>query len=276
MNQQVRRAGREAAAWVEGLARLGYVSKGAVYLILGLLAAEAGMGKGGATADRRDTIGVILHMPFGRALLLVMAAGLLGYALWRVSSGLFDSERRGHDAKGSIIRIGSMMRGLFYGAFAFEVLRVVLHRGNGGSGSDAAARHWTQRLMDKPTGRWGVAIAGLTIIGYGLYQLGRAWSGKLGKQLDLRRAGASARRWMSGISRFGMAARGIVFGVIGVSLIRAALRHNPAAARGTSGALRQIASQPFGGWLLAITGLGLAAYGIYGFINARYRRIDAA
>jgi hypothetical protein len=267
---------RKAAGWVEGLARLGYASKGAVYVILGLLAAAAGLGLGGAAADRRDSITFILHMPFGRALLLVMAAGLLGYALWRVSSGLFDSERRGHDLKGLIIRIGGIVRGLFYGTFAFEVLRVALHRSNGGSGSDATARHWTQRLMNKPFGKWAVAIAGLAIIGYGLYQLGRAWSGKLGRQLDLQRASAGARRWMSGISRFGMGARGIVFGVIGISLIRAAMRHNPAAARGTSGALRQIAGQPFGGWLLAIIGLGLAAYGVYAFINARYRRIDAA
>jgi hypothetical protein len=67
----------------------------------------------------------------------------------------------------------------------------------------------------------------------------------------------------------------VIFGVIGVSLIRAAILYNPKAARGTSGAMQQIAAQPFGGWMLVVIAIGLIAYGIYAFINARYRRIKA-
>jgi hypothetical protein len=271
----MRQAGSSAAPWVERLARLGYISKGTVYVILGLLAAAAGAGiVGGETADRRETLDFILRQPFGRVLLLVIAVGLLGYAFWRISSGFADSERRGNGLKGMAMRIGSIVRGALYAGFAIEVIRLAKGHAQG-SGGDASTRHWTQRVMSEPFGRWAVALAGAIVIGYGVYQLYRAVTSKLGNQLRLERASGPARRLMVATSRFGMAARGIVFGVIGESLIRAAFRHDSRAAKGTSGALREIASQPFGAWLLIIIGIGLAAYGVYSFVNARYRVIKA-
>ena len=76
------------------------------------------------------------------------------------------------------------------------------------------------------------------------------------------------------ISRFGIAARGVIIVVIGFSLTRAAIRHDPSAARGTSGAFHQIGASSFGRLLLIIVGVGFATYGVYAFINARYRRIQ--
>jgi len=271
----MRKAGDAVAPWVERLARLGYVSKGTVYLILGLLAAAAGAGLGGEAADRRDTLNFILRQPFGRLLLLVIAIGLAGYALWRISSGFADWERRGTSLKGIALRIGSIVRGLVYGGFAVEVIRLVEGRERG-SGSDASTRHWTQRVMREPFGRWAVALAGAIVVGYAVYQLYRAAAARLGKQLRLQSASPRSRRLIIATCRLGMAARGVVFGVIGGSLIIAAFHHDPRKAKGTSGALREIASQPFGRWLLVIIGIGLAAYGVYSFINARYRIIRTA
>ena len=272
----MRQAGGAVAPWVERLARLGYISKGTVYVTLGLLAAAAGAGLGGETADRRDTLNFILRQPFGRVLLVIIAVGLLGYALWRISSGVADSERRGTNLKGIALRIGSVVRGLLYAGFAVEVLRLATGGHARGSGSDASTRHWTQRAMREPFGRWAVALAGAIVLGYGVYQLYRAAAARLGKQLRLESASARNRRVIVRISRLGIAARGVVFGVIGGSLIVAAFRHDSRAAKGTSGALREIASQPFGRWLLVIIGIGLAAYGVYSFVNARYRVIKAA
>jgi hypothetical protein len=270
----MRLAGDAVAPWVERLARLGYVSKGIVYVILGLLAAEAGAGLGGETGDRRETLNFILRQPFGRVLLVIIAVGLFGYAAWRISSGLADSERRGTNLKGVALRGGSIVRGVLYAGFAVEVIRLAGGHASG-SGSDASTRHWTQRAMREPLGRWGVGLAGAIVLGYGVYQLYRAVAAKLGKQLRLERAQARVRRVIVGISRLGIGARGVVFGVIGASLMRAALRYDPRAAKGTAGALRVIASQPFGRWLLVLIGIGLAAYGVYSFANARYRVIKA-
>src|SRR3954470_770826 len=87
--------------WIERLARLGYISVGAVYAIIGGIAAAAALHGGHRTPDKRDAFFFIIEKPFGNALLLVIAAGLAGYAIWRLSAGVFDSDRRGSDAKGT-------------------------------------------------------------------------------------------------------------------------------------------------------------------------------
>lgn len=214
------------------------------------------------SADRGNAIDLIGSKPFGKIVLMIIAIGLVGYAAWRVISGINDAERHGSDAKGLIVRAGSIIRGFFYGWFAYEIVRLLMHHG-GGSGSDQTSRHWTARVMQHPFGRWAVGAAGLAVIGYGAYQIYRAATNKVRDHLDPKIDDS-----LVAISRFGIAARAIIFGVIGVSLIRAAVLYNPNAARGTSGAVHQ-----FSGWMLTIIALGLIAYGAYAFINARYRRI---
>lgn len=255
--------------WVERLARFGYVCKGIVYVIIGLLAAATIVGRG-QPADRQYAFHYILEKPFGRLLLIVIAFGLIGYAAWRISSGIDDSENHGADAKGLAIRFASIARGVFYGWIAIELTRQVLEHHMSGKTSDTQARHWTARAMDEPFGRWVVAIAGACVIGYSVWQLIVAATGRLPKQIR-----KSVPAELIAIARFGIAARAVVFAIVGGSLISAAIRYTPAKARGTSGAMRTIAIQPFGPWLLALTGIGFAAYGVYAFINARYRRIEA-
>jgi hypothetical protein len=247
---------------IERLARLGYLSIGIVYIIAGLLAAA-----GGSTRGPKGAFTFIRHQPFGRVALAVIVIGLAGYALWRFIDGIADSEDRGSDAKAIAVRIGSVARGVVYAAIAIEVLR-------GGGGGGDKTKHWTARLMEKPFGRWIVAVAGLAFVGAAAYQLYRAFSAKLSKRLHLDSLDASLRRNVVAISRFGIGARGIIFFLIGGSLIVAALRYDPSAAEGTPGALHDLA-QPFGGIPLVIVGVGLAAYGVYAFVNARYRSIRA-
>jgi hypothetical protein len=274
MSSIVNTAKAEAAPWVERLARLGYLSVGVVYAVIGVLAMGAGLGRRGKTADQHGAMTTILEQPFGRVLLGIVALGLIGYAVWRFVAGFNDSERRGRDAKGLALRAGSIARGVFYTVFAAEVVRLVV-RGSGGDsgGGDAKTKHWTATLLDKPFGRWILGIAGLIVIGYGIYQLVNAWRAKLSKQLRLGPMQPSMRQTIIGVSRFGIGARGLVFTVIGASLVLAAYRYDPNAARGTSGALQMLAD-PLGGLLLVPIGLGVAAYGIYGWINAKYRIID--
>lgn len=255
------------------MARVGYASKAAVYMIIGLLALGTAFGSRGRTGDSREALRVIANQPFGRMLMWVVAAGLLGYALWRISSALYDSERRGSDAKGLAIRAGSFIRGGAYSLIAYEAMRMATRSSSGGQSSDAKAQHWTGRLMDAPFGRFLVIAAGLVIAGYGFYQLYRAVASKLGKHLRLGSMQDTPRRAVIAISRFGIGARAVIFGLIGYSIGKAAFARNASEARGTGGALRDIAS--YGQWPLAIIGAGLIAYGIYQLVNARYRIIQA-
>lgn len=252
---------------IERLARLGYAAIGVVYMIVGGLAAAAGFGKEGATGGQETAFRVILRQPFGRVALGVIALGLIGYVLWRLISAATDSEHRGSDVKGLAIRAGSAGRGLIYAAICVEVIRMMT-KGSGGSGGEQQAKHWTATIMDKPFGRWLIAAVGLGIVAYGAYQLYAAWDAKLSKRLSLGEMDDRVRRKVVAISRFGIGARGIVMFVVGGSLVMAAVKHNPNAAHGTSGALAAL--PPL---VLGFVGLGLAAYGVYALVNARYRRI---
>ena len=266
-----------AKFWIERLARLGYASKGLVYLLMGSLSAAAALGnRHGEIADRQSAIDLIASMPFGRMLLLLMALGLLGYASWRIINGFAGSEQREQDAKAFLMRAGSVIRGVFYALFALGIVRLVLHEGGNRRGSDATSRHWAARAMDHPYGRFLIGGAGLALIGYGVYQFVRAVKGKLDRHLQWRGVAPGTRDLLIKVCCFGIAARAVVFGLIGISLIRAAMQHNPHAAHGTSGAFREIEGLPFGAWLLTLAALGFVAYGIYAFINARYRTIQAA
>ncbi len=252
---------------IERLARLGYASIGIVYMIVGALAATAGLGRGGSTGGQKSAFLVILRQPFGRIALGVIALGLVGYTLWRLVSAVTDSEHRGTDAKGWALRAASAGRGLVYGAITIEVVRLMMNKSSG-AGGDQQAKHWTARLMEKPFGPWLVGAAGLGVVAYGAYQLYAAWDAKLSKRLSLGEIDGRVRRKVVAVSRFGIGARGAVFFVIGGSLVLAAVKHNPSAARGTSGALASL-PEP----LLVVVGIGLAAYGVYALVNARYRRI---
>jgi hypothetical protein len=76
------------------------------------------------------------------------------------------------------------------------------------------------------------------------------------------------------VSRFGIAARGVVFCLIGFLLMRAVLHHNAAEAGGLRESLHAVAG--LGRWPFIAVALGLVAYGVYELLNARYRRISVA
>jgi len=259
---------RDVAPWVEWLARIGYAAKALLYITIGVLAAAAALGKGGRATDTQGALGVVNRMTFGRLMLFVVAAGLLGYAVWRIVEAVVDPDRRGTGAKGLALRTGFAIRGLLHGALGIGALRVALRHG-GRSGNQT--RHWTAIVLGLPAGEVLVWLGAAGVAGYGLYQLYRSYAAKLGKQLDLSSLSAQTRSWVVGISRFGIAARGVVFCVIGFFLARAASQHDA----GEAGGLRESLAflERVGRWPFAAVGLGLIAYGIHELVNARYRRI---
>jgi hypothetical protein len=262
----------EVAPWVESLARVGYAAKAILYVTVGYLASQAALGTGGRVTDTRGALKVVHDASFGRVLLFVVGAGLLGYALWRIVEAVVDPERRGTGWKGLAVRAGFLVRGLAHGALAFTAFRFALHERTGGGGNQA--RHWTARAFDLPAGELLVGLAAAYVAGYGVYQFYRAWSPKMERHLQLGELPQDFRRWVLGVSRFGIAARGVVFCLIGLFLMRAALQHDAAEAGGIRESLRTLAG--LGRWPFILVAFGLVAYGVYEMVNARYRRISVA
>jgi hypothetical protein len=270
VEQHAARAARKASPWVERLARAGYLAYGVVYVLVGVLAVQAALGVGGQATGQEGALRSILLAPLGRVLLGLIVLGLLAYATWRLFQGIRDPENEGTDAKGLLKRFDHVINGLVHAALAFSAGQLVLGSGGGGGSPD----DWTARLMAQPLGRWIVVIVGVVFVGAGLYQFYKVYRADFRDELKLDDMGDRERRWATRSGRLGYAARGVVFGVIGVFLVQAALQTDPDEARGLGGALQTLARQPFGPYILGAVALGLVAYGVFMFVMARYRRIE--
>ncbi|HET9426129.1 MAG TPA: DUF1206 domain-containing protein [Gemmatimonadaceae bacterium] len=263
-------AKEDVAPWIERFARVGYVAKAVLYATVGLLAMGAVFGNGRST-DARGAMLELLEKPFGRLLLIVITLGLVGYATWRCVSAVIDAERRGGDAKGLALRASFLARGLAHFVLAWSAGRLAF--GDLSAGSADNAEQATSAAMRMPGGTLLVGAVALGIAGFGAYQLWRAATAKLSKQLRRGKMQAEVGRWVVVVSRIGIAARGLVFIAIGWLLGRAAVTNDPQRAGGIGDAMRSL--EQLGRWPYAAIGAGLIAYGVYELLNARYRRIEA-
>jgi hypothetical protein len=249
-------------------ARVGYVARGIVFMILAYFTALAAF-DAHATVDSKGALQSLLSRPFGSVLLFSVAAGLLCFALWREAQCFGDADRCGRDVKGLTRRITYGAAGLFYAAFAAVALSMIA---GGSTGStDTAVHDWTAWLLGKPMGRWLTGAVGLSIVASGLC------IGFAGAQAEFKERLALPKkpRWfVTLLGCFGYATRAVVFVIIGVFLIYAAVDSNAREATGLAGALQAIKGQQHGAVLLGFTAAGLLAFGLYGIAEAAFRRID--
>jgi hypothetical protein len=264
----------EVAPWVARLARLGFVAKAVLYMTIGVLASAAALRLGGTPANgQRGAMGALVDAPLGRVLLGVIALGLFGYAAWQVIDAIIDPERNGRDAKGIARRVRSASLGVLYVALGTSAVKIAL--GHHGAAKDgASSAHWAARAMGSTAGKVVLIAIALGFVLYGGHQLYSAATAKLDRRLQLGRISPTARRWLIRASRFGIAARGIVFATTGILVWRAVLQHDPSKARGLKASLLQLFE--LGRIPFAIVALGLIAYGVYELIEARYRNIAVA
>lgn len=254
------------------LARLGYASKAVIYAVIGVLAITAALNRGGRVTDTSGALRVVLSQPYGRALLLVLAIGLLGYALWRTLDAVMDPDRHGTDAKGIVERISIVIRGLIYGGVGVEALR--LFRGLGSSSSsDADAKAWAARILEWPLGEFLLMAIGGIIALYGAKELIGTLKGKDDPKVDYSRLPREAGPSLRKISRFGVGARGLIIATIGGVLVGAAIRHDPGQAAGQRESILELAGAVEGRWLLAIIAAGLLAYAVDQAVHAYCRRM---
>ncbi|HEU4698389.1 MAG TPA: DUF1206 domain-containing protein [Gemmatimonadales bacterium] len=267
---------REIAPWIERAARGGYAARGVVYLTIGALAAAAALGLGGGTTDMHGALralGGIVAGTLGRVLLAALALGLLGYTAWRLVLALTDPERRRDGWHRPFVRLGYLVSAGIHAQLAVEAARLALGLGH-------ARGHFARRAiawgLGVPLGRWLVVGVGAGIAVYGLAQLWRAAFRDVCRRLDFGALGPQGCRTIRLLGRVGIASRGLVFLVLGWLLVQAARHVDPAAADSIADALRSIGrwrpGAPLGG-VFALVALGLAAFGAWELLQARYRRI---
>ncbi|MEP6821205.1 MAG: DUF1206 domain-containing protein [Chthoniobacterales bacterium] len=265
---------RELPSWITHVARLGQAAIGLVYITVGLLAAQVAWLGHGQTGGSRAALRFIAQQPFGQVLLGVIIGGLACYVVWRLLETFTDVEGRGTDAKGLALRARSLCIAVIYGSIIAGAVKILLGSSSRGGG-DGAAHDWTARILERPFGAALAAVIGAAIVAGGAYKMWSAYKRKFEKKIRLSELSANARKWLCRICLFGLTARGLVFILVGIFLIQAGLQSNPEKARGLSGALDSLQAQPYGRWLFGIVALGLAAYGIYCCVRARYGRWES-
>jgi hypothetical protein len=261
-------------AWVETLARLGYAALGVVYCLMGTLTAMAAFGfRGGEQADQKDSFRFLLRQPGGKVLLGAVALGLIGYVIWQIVQVIKDPQHADSgSAKSYGRRIGYAFSGFFYGVLAFYAGSLVL--GNDSSGGDTGGRQLAvTKMLELPMGKWLVLLVAAGTIGFGISQIIKGLSGSFMKYVQEGNVDPRIRKLVGRAGRLGYLARGIVFGIIGYLMGKAALTYNPSAAGDTEKAFRfmQSSSVPY---LMGIVALGLVCYGIFLFVRARYQNFS--
>ncbi|KQU62082.1 hypothetical protein ASG67_02810 [Sphingomonas sp. Leaf339] len=257
------------ATW---LARLGFAARGLVYLLVGWFAIDAAF-RDGQAADNQGAIASLADEQFGHILLAVIAAGMLGYAVWRLTEGLANPERIARDAKGNFRRLGHLVSGTAHVILAWTAARIALDIGEtegGTSPGDESARDWTAWLLAQPFGQILVGIVAVGLVVAAGQQARKAWTG--GFAADLR-SDTPTPTYVCTIGRLGYGARALVFVILAGFFTLAAWQAQASEAGGMAAALGMLQGQPGGQWLLAATGIGLGLFGIYSFVEARYRRI---
>jgi hypothetical protein len=256
--------------WVERLGRVGLVAKGVSFAFVGVLALLLAFGIGGAATDRPGAFRLLSQQSYGFVLLVVIAFGFGAYATWRFAQALLDRDDEGSDFEGWAKRAGCLAKGLFYAGLSLLAISFVTSP----RGESQSEREQTARVFEWPLGRWLVAALGAALIVYGLWNGYRSLTGRFRKHLKngkIERENVSPLVNVAGV--LGHAARMVLFGMVGVFLVRAAYQYDPKETIGLDEALGKLANQPGGPLWLGACAAGLFAYGVFSVLQARYRDI---
>jgi hypothetical protein len=251
----------------EWLARAGLVARGVVYAIIGILAVKLALGHGGKATDQQGALATIAQQPFGEVLLSLVAVGLAGYASWRlVRAAIGHGPEASDDTKD---RIAGAVSGLAYTALCVTAIGILIGAGSGGGDPDEA----TGGVLGWPAGRVLVGLAGLAFIGVAADQGYKGVKRRFLEDSKTEQMGPRMRPVFTAVGVGGHLSRMVVFALIGVFLVRAAIDYDPDAAVGLDGALAKLGHSSYGPVALGVVAAGLVCFAAYSVLDARYRRV---
>jgi hypothetical protein len=246
------------------------VARGVVYGIVGILAVKVALGGGGKTTDQQGALKSTAGEPFGKVLLILLAIGLFGYALWRlVRAAIGHGPETGDDDTKD--RISGVVSGIAYGALCVTAVKILI--GAGSSSSSSKTENATGGVLGWPAGRYLVIAAGLVVIGVAVDQAIKGLSRKFREDSKTERMSDGMDQAFTAVGVIGYVARAVVFALIGWFVIKAAIDYDPDKAVGLDQALAKLSSSAFGPAVLGIVAAGLVAFACYSVLDARYRRV---
>jgi hypothetical protein len=256
---------------LEHLARVGLIAYGVVHLLVAWLALQLAWGGGGESADQSGAMATVAESPVGKPLLWIIAIGLIALAVWQAAEVL--RWRSGWSASGKTrtkaIRksVKAIAKAVMYATLAVLAIRFAT---GGGQSSSQQQQQTTAGVFDWPGGQFLVGATGLVLIGSGAYHVYKGVTKRFLKEIDTSEASPKATRLVTRLGQVGFPGKGVALAGVGALLVWAAVTFDPSKAQGLDGALRSILDLPFGQILLTLVALGIAAFGAYLFVRARY------
>jgi hypothetical protein len=256
---------------LERLERLGYLARGVLYFVMGLLALGVALGVGGGqTTDLSGSLVFLIGNAYGKVLLVVVAIGLAAYSIWGFVRAIFDPLHRGNDPSGYVARLGFVTSALSYGAIVIFALQILA--GSAGDSGDSTQKTIAS-VLTHPAGGWLTILIGLVAAGIGVGQFVEAYRATFQRDLKGAEMSSSVRDIAVWLGRYGMFARGVIFLVVGWFVIQAGIHHDPSQAQGFGGAFLFLLGQPFGRLLMGVVASGFVALGFHSFVCARWVRL---
>ncbi|QYJ67842.1 DUF1206 domain-containing protein [Flavobacterium litorale] len=250
--------------------RIGLITKGIVYCLLGAIAFMATFNINGQSVNNASKKGVLDFLDKqtgGQILLAVLALGLVCYSIWRFIEFVRTLKDSGkEDKKDKVKSVRYLFSGISYGLLAVSVIKRVL---NSASSSGNKKQDVVRTIMQEPAGQWLIGVVALGFVAVGIYQIYYGYSEKFKKHVDETVTGKSQDVVLVA-GKVGYMARGVVWLLLAWLLGKAAMSANASQAGGTSEALSSISDAPYGVYLLAAIGLGLVCYGVFSFVRAKY------
>lgn len=256
-------------AFLELAPRLGYVARGAVYFSIGAVALLAALDLAPSASGPTGAMQAWAKWPAGMALIWLAGAGLAAFAVWRGMQAVFDADRHGTSPHALAVRGGQAISGLVHAALAFSAFELI--DGLEDMGEDAEAVAAARAVLAWPGGDWLLIGVGGFVLTVGLANVIQGLAYDFTRRLDCSPA---VCRWALPLGRAGYIGRGVAFAPLGFFTCRAGLEARAGEVRSLGGALQTLEAQPFGEAVLALTALGLAAFGLFALVEARWRRIN--
>lgn len=250
-------------------ARLGLVARTGFYLLLAYLAVCVAVQHGGGRqVNAHGALATVAGDPAGQAALAATVLGFVLLGTMRLAAGLRD--RRGSTWQ----RVAAGLQGAFYLVAAWGPLSFLL--GEHRSGSEQQQHRDAAEVIGLPLGREIVVAIGLVVVGVCAWQIHTALSQDFADGMDLDGAPGWVRRAVVISGTVGIAARALVFVLIGVFLVIAGVQADPQHADGLDAELASLARAPYGPWALGIVTVGLLVFATYSGFEAGYRKVGSS
>jgi hypothetical protein len=249
--------------WVGWLGRIGFAAQGTCFAIVAVLALELIFWKKGHLTDPRGAFVVLAQGGWTRVLLVLLAIGFSGYAIWRFAQAVFDRGGMGTSPGGLGRRAIQLGQSLLYALLTYSAVGVLTGTRSHGSAKRAAAG-----ILGWPGGPEIVGALGAAVAIVAVVNLYWGLSGRFTESLEPR-----TPELVNLIGTIGFVALGFVLGVIAWFLLKAAVDFNAGKVVSLGGAMTRLARADYGDWILGATAAGLLAYGLFGLLQARYHKV---